>query len=72
MLLKELIGDLPAEQTLAELIRFFLFEESKLTHVCYKNGRPKSRLNEEEISEIQDEERLLIGQLEQHVEVILE
>ena len=70
MLLEELAGSLPAEQTLAELVRFFLFEELELTHVCCENSGP--RLDDEEISEILDEERLLIDQLEEEVEAVLE
>jgi hypothetical protein len=70
MLLEELISDLAAEKILAELVRYFLFEEFELTHVCCTNYGP--RRDEEEISEIQDEERILIDQLEEEIEAVLE
>lgn len=70
MLLEELIGDLAAEKILAELVRLFLFEEFELTHVCcWKYGLT---LDEEEISEIQDEERILIDRFEKEIEAVLE
>ena len=69
MLLEEKIGSLPAKQTLAELIRFSLFEKSELTHVCCRNDAP---ILDEEISEILDEDRLLIDLLEEEVEDVLE
>jgi hypothetical protein len=69
MLLEELTGDLAAESVLAELIRLFLFEEFELTHVCCQNYGP--RLDEEEISEIQDKERILIDQLEEEIDAVL-
>ena len=69
MLLEELIGDLAAEKLLTELVRFFLSEKAELTPVYCLNNRP--RLDGEEISEIQDEERTLLDQLEEEIDAVL-
>jgi|SRR2546423_13278617 len=67
MLLEEISGNLAAEKRLAELVRFFLFEELELTHVsCWTS------VEEDDISEIQDEEGALIDQLEDEIDMVLE
>ena len=73
MLLEEMVGTLPAEESLSELIRFYLFEEFELTHVCCNGYTKGSRIqDDDEISEIQDEEGLLTDQLDEEVDAVLE
>ena len=73
LLLEEMVDKFTAEETLSEIIRVFLFEDLELTHVCCRSVSHGPRINEEdEIREIQDEERLLIEQLNDEVNAVLE
>jgi len=72
-------GDEVARQCLLDLIRWIKFEELKLTHTCHCEDDDitssmfrRNPVDPDDIDEIRDEEKIIIGELEEHMQTYYE